>query len=647
MNEQPKDAQMTPSERRERKPDANPETPGMGPGTPPTTGPAGADSPPLLSNELKAEGLGPRGELFLSLQKKLKDLAAKLLVDVGEVQPVLERARQKPRVLIVGEFNTGKSSLVNSAMGEVLLPTGVTPTTSLLTSIEHGPFQVRVKPIGAKDLIKIDPGKKEAAGYGIPDFTFDWDGFRALLTDPKKIEQIERVEISHPAAPSEITIIDSPGINDIAKSRAEIVYGMIPNADMVLFVISALKPFAESERQFLEEKLLAGDLKKLLFVLNRIDEIDADEREELVNETQKLLTEAVNKAYARVNTALGQTLYLPVEKVDLFVTSAKEIVPISGEKRSKTIGFSTPTPGEKQLADGNRRLWSRVMELGGRGRDAERDALFHHFLRRGSLRIAKTLDVLADNRSNDRTSVFKRLGDDSLRIGKLRDSLKSAERRIKAVEADLKMQFSQQVEKVFTDLTGIMRLQRDPGTVNARLKDLYEYITVRMKTTLDQLYAELGREFDAVIDDRQFMEERSLSVQFDLSDVPSKIMSSFSFAYIAAIFFGGSIGMIAGAAYFASQIIANKRSVKEYFLSATVSEETLLEAKRKLLEGVNREVEYAVDYVRQSLVQRIDVIQSDLRHQVYVLQRPLAIDLDTARRELDEIKVGVNGFLAS
>ncbi|MBF0501766.1 MAG: dynamin family protein [Candidatus Riflebacteria bacterium] len=590
----------------------------------------------------------PQAKRFFELSGKLKALAGKLLLDVGDSSVTLERTRRLPRVLVVGEFNAGKSTLINSGLGEVLLPTGVTPTTSLLTSVENGPFAVKVKPIGTKDAIKIEPGKRESAGYGIPDYVFDWQGFRELLTNPEKIEKLERVDISHPAAPREMLILDSPGINDIAKSRAEIVYGVIPSADIVVFVLSATKPFSESERTFLEEKLLAGDLKKIIFVLNRLDEIEESERDEVVAEVSKNVTDALNKAYARVNASIGQTLYLPVETVEVFPCSAKEVTPIHGEARSKTIGFATSgtNSATAKLADGNRRFWTRILEITSRDRQRENDLVFHHFLRRATMRIERTLETLDANRSSDRSTVFRRLSEDAVKLGKLREVLGSAETRIQNAETSLKVQFHQQIDRVIAEIISIHRLGRNPGTVNDRLKGLYEYITVIMKTTLDQLYSELGREFDSVIDDKQFFEERSLDIQYDFSDVPSKIISSMSFAYIAAILFGGTVGMFAGVAYFASMVIANKRSVKQYFLNATVSEESLQETKDHLVASVDREVEYAVDFVRQSLVQRIDTVQADVRNQVYAIQRPLGIDLDEAKSRLAALRTEVNGFLA-
>ncbi len=585
-------------------------------------------------------------EKFLELLPPLKELAEKMLVEIGDHRALLDRIAVKPHVLIVGEFNTGKSSLINSMLGEDILPTGVTPTTSLVTILEPGPFNVHVKPIGSKEPIKIEPGKAHTPGYGIPGGSFDWNAFAKLLTDPENIDRIELVTLSHPRVPAELTIIDTPGINDIAKSRAEIVYGLIPTADIVIFMISALKPFSESERIFLEERLLASDLKKLIFVVNRMDEIEADERPALIQDIKQSLIKALNTSYDKINAKLGQSLFLPIMDLEIFPVCAREKAPLDASGSSHGIGFDVGKQVSGAFGDANRALWKRIIEISGKKREVEVEAMLHHFLRRGVLRVGHALDECHEAETLGKASVMNRLKENSAKLDKLRITLKMAETKIAATEADLKQTFREQIEKTITELTSINRLQRDPAIVNTRLKELYEYITTRLKCTLDQLYAELGQSFDAVLDDKRFVDQRSLSIQYDLSDVPGKIVSSLSFAYLAAIFFGVSVGMFAGAAYFASQVIANKRSVKDFFMSATVSEDTLLDVKTDLTEKVGQEVEYAVDYIRQSLVQRIDLIQTDIRTQVRHLSATRKHDLKLLKIDLEGVTTRINGFMA-
>ncbi len=40
-------------------------------------------------------------------------------------------------LVFIGEFSTGKSSVINSLLGEDVLPEGITPTTDEITIIRH------------------------------------------------------------------------------------------------------------------------------------------------------------------------------------------------------------------------------------------------------------------------------------------------------------------------------------------------------------------------------------------------------------------------------------------------------------------------------------------------------------------------------
>src|SRR3954454_21521137 len=78
------------------------------------------------------------------------------------------------------------------------------------------------------------------------------------------------LERTHPAEVlREISIVDTPGTNDIISRHEELTRDFVPRSDLVLFVTSADRPFTESERTFLEQIREWG--KKIVFILNKID----------------------------------------------------------------------------------------------------------------------------------------------------------------------------------------------------------------------------------------------------------------------------------------------------------------------------------------------------------------------------------------
>src|SRR3954447_21171292 len=46
-------------------------------------------------------------------------------------------AKDQFRLVVVGEFNHGKTTFVNALLGATILPVGVTPTTAVIHHLEH------------------------------------------------------------------------------------------------------------------------------------------------------------------------------------------------------------------------------------------------------------------------------------------------------------------------------------------------------------------------------------------------------------------------------------------------------------------------------------------------------------------------------
>jgi GTP-binding protein EngB required for normal cell division len=214
--------------------------------------------------------------------------------DVRETRlPKLDEERFS--VVVLGEFNHGKSTFINALLGAPILPTGITPTTAILAHIAHGPRATAT-------LVGEDGARRsiDAAALG------DWltvEGLEAKTAGakgagPKGAETpggIHHVELTHPAALLEnrLTIVDTPGVNDINDQRAEITYGYLPRADAAVFLLDATQILTASERQFLEERILRSTRDRLLFVVAKVDLLDDAELAETLAFARKHLAAIV------------------------------------------------------------------------------------------------------------------------------------------------------------------------------------------------------------------------------------------------------------------------------------------------------------------------------------------------------------------
>jgi small GTP-binding protein len=183
-------------------------------------------------------------------------------------------------VVVLGEFNHGKSTFINALLGEIVLPAGITPTTAVLTHLMQGktPSATVVMESGERKPI----GKAGAAVTG--SVLAEWLTVEGLAPKPGGLSEtgIHHVEVIHPAPilRDRLTIVDTPGVNDINEQRAEITYGYVPRADAAIFLLDATQILTASERQFLEERILRSARDRLIFVVAKADLLDASELEE-------------------------------------------------------------------------------------------------------------------------------------------------------------------------------------------------------------------------------------------------------------------------------------------------------------------------------------------------------------------------------
>ncbi len=86
-------------------------------------------------------------------------------------------------------------------------------------------------------------------------------------------EDVDYLEIGYPAPllRERILLVDTPGVNDLSLQRADITYSYIPRADAVLFLLDAGQILKESERVFLNDKLLKASRDKIVFVITKWD----------------------------------------------------------------------------------------------------------------------------------------------------------------------------------------------------------------------------------------------------------------------------------------------------------------------------------------------------------------------------------------
>ena len=136
-------------------------------------------------------------------------------------------------IVVVGEFNAGKTAFLNALLGQEALAEGITPTTSTINLIRH------------TDSLDVTPNSDD---YRVVRASVDWL--------------------------RELNLVDTPGTNAVIQRHQEITETFIPRSDLVFFVTSVERPFSESERLFLQRIKEWG--KKIVVVVNKIDLVEKE-----------------------------------------------------------------------------------------------------------------------------------------------------------------------------------------------------------------------------------------------------------------------------------------------------------------------------------------------------------------------------------
>ena len=179
-------------------------------------------------DELLKEERRVLGRLRLSLSKF--DAAPE---HQSALEKSIEQLDELFLLVIVGEFNAGKSAFINALLGSRVVEEGVTPTTAQINVLQFGDT--------------TDRQAREPALH--------------VITAPVPLLR-------------DIHIVDTPGTNAIVREHERITAEFVPRSDLVLFVTSADRPFTETERAFLEQ--IRGWGKKVVAVINKIDILESD-----------------------------------------------------------------------------------------------------------------------------------------------------------------------------------------------------------------------------------------------------------------------------------------------------------------------------------------------------------------------------------
>jgi hypothetical protein len=288
-------------------------------------------------------------EDHLSLTRRLLkeyQLDRKRLPALHQILDEIDEREREPRLFlgVVGEFSSGKSTLINALLRDDLLQTDVLQgTTAAATILCYGEdLEVRIRKHG-NAVVRFGRGVANATrtviGWFKKEPEPDRQTLRALIhqatADEKFARNVIQAEVRHPAEALQrgMVIVDLPGTNADNPRHGEVTEAALRDVcDAAIIVVPAIAPGSESLWNFLQNNLETDVLRRCVFILSKSDMVRVKERERVVQDVRARLTRDLKLPNPRVLPAAAGRM---LESLPGMIALADGVDPPTPEEKEK------------------------------------------------------------------------------------------------------------------------------------------------------------------------------------------------------------------------------------------------------------------------------------------------------------------------
>jgi small GTP-binding protein len=202
-----------------------------------------------------------------------------IVKQIGETKTAL--ALNNFTLAILGKAKRGKSTLINALLGrkdDTLAPVDKLPASSAITRFRYDSKEQAV--------VSFKDNRREFIPYArIKEFVTE-------ELNPNNTKGVALVEVSgaFPKLPPQVELVDTPGAGSVHEHHDVLLHAFIPEADAVIFIVTASMPIDQDELELLR-KVKKADINKIFFVINKIDDAEQDEIEAAVQHNLQILAQ--------------------------------------------------------------------------------------------------------------------------------------------------------------------------------------------------------------------------------------------------------------------------------------------------------------------------------------------------------------------
>jgi hypothetical protein len=182
---------------------------------------------------------------------------------IKDVESVCEQlVNPNFRIAMLAPFNFGKSTLINALLGQNIMPVKMVRTTGTVIRIKYGKTLTTIITLKSGEIIRSNDTEilKE---------------FAVLNKKGQRREDVGSVEVlcPHFLLKNGVELLDLPGTND-REAQDVLVRDQLLQVDLVIQILNARQPFTQGEQDTLNQWLIERGIKTVIFVLNRMNEIE-------------------------------------------------------------------------------------------------------------------------------------------------------------------------------------------------------------------------------------------------------------------------------------------------------------------------------------------------------------------------------------
>ncbi len=187
--------------------------------------------------------------------------------------------RESFTIAIMGKAKRGKSTLINALLGrtdDLVAPVDRLPASSAVSRFRYAAAE--------KATVSYREGRSEVISL---------DCIREYVTEEsnpgnRKGVGVVEVEGPFPGLQDGLILVDTPGAASIHEHHDQLLHQFIPEADAVIFLVTARMPLDQDELDLLRE-IRVADIRKVFFAINRVDECSEGDLRDAINHNRQLL----------------------------------------------------------------------------------------------------------------------------------------------------------------------------------------------------------------------------------------------------------------------------------------------------------------------------------------------------------------------